>query len=112
MISIDTTTYRLQNSGKLPMIALIFGITGLAAAAIGLFTDAHTFWASYLVAFAFWLTIGLGGLFFTLLHHLTGAVWSTVARRVAEALSMILPLLFVPAIAAEITKWIVSHRQR
>ena len=95
MISIDTTTYKLQNSGKLPVIALIFGIAGLAASAVGLLTDAHTFWASYLVAFAYWLTIALGGLFFTMLHQVTGAVWSTVARRAGEALSMTLPLLFV-----------------
>jgi hypothetical protein len=95
MISIDTTTYRLQNSGKLPIFALVFGIAGLALSAVGLLTDAHTFWSAYLVAFAFWLAIALGGLFFTMLHQVTGAVWSAVPRRAAEALSMTLPLLFV-----------------
>ena len=42
---------------------------------------------TYLVSFAFWLSLALGGLFFVLLHHLTRAGWSVVVRRVAEVLA-------------------------
>ncbi len=48
---------------------------------------------SYLVAFAFFLTLILGALFFVLLQHLVRAGWSVVVRRLAEALAMNLPLL-------------------
>ena len=57
------------------------------------------FWFSYLVAFAFLLTIGMGALFFTMLQHAVGAYWSVVIRRIAE-LTManfpLLALLFLP----------------
>jgi hypothetical protein len=51
------------------------------------------------VAAVFWATLTLGGLFFTMLQHVTGAVWSVVVRRGSEALAMVIPvvaLLFVP----------------
>lgn len=58
----------------------------------------HFFYA-YLVSFSFYLTITLGALFFVMLHHLTGARWSIVLRRLAEGLMMNLTLmliLFIP----------------
>jgi hypothetical protein len=79
----------------------VAGIVGIALTAIGAFTDAHTFFSSWLTAFVFWTTLVLGGLFFILLQHATGAVWSVVVRRGAEALTMTLPLLllaFVPLV--------------
>ncbi len=54
---------------------------------------------SYLVAFMFYLSISLGALFFVMLHHLTGARWSIVLRRVAEVLMMnnwLMLVLFIP----------------
>jgi len=42
---------------------------------------------TYLVSFAFFLAISLGGLFFVLLQHCTRAGWSVVVRRVAEAVA-------------------------
>jgi hypothetical protein len=53
---------------------------------------------SYLVAFAFFLSISLGALFFVVLQHLVRAGWSVVVRRVAEALAMNLPLLALFAV--------------
>jgi hypothetical protein len=83
-------------------IALIVGGVGLAFSAAGFFLDAKQFYHSYLTAFVFWVTVGLGGLFFTMLHHLTGATWSVVLRRFSESLMVGLPLmviLFLPLIA-------------
>jgi hypothetical protein len=54
---------------------------------------------SYLVAVCFCLSIALGALFFVALQHLTGAGWSVVVRRIAEALAAPLPvfgLLLLP----------------
>jgi hypothetical protein len=56
---------------------------------------------TYLVSFAFFLSISLGGLFFVLLEHCTRAGWSVVARRVAEAIAAnvwVMAVLAVPVV--------------
>ncbi|MBN1446362.1 MAG: hypothetical protein JXA28_00415 [Bacteroidetes bacterium] len=95
MPAIDTQTYSFTDKGRFGIIALGAGAVGIVLTVIGAFTDSHTFFASWLTAFAFWTTIVLGALFFVMLQHVTGAVWSVVTRRAAEALSMTLPLLLV-----------------
>lgn len=87
----------------LARISLLIGMAGLALGAwlgwSGGEAEMRHFWFSYLVAFAFLLTIGMGALFFTLLQHAVGAHWSVVVRRIAE-LTManfpLLALLFLP----------------
>ncbi|MHC4219985.1 MAG: hypothetical protein ACYSU7_16195, partial [Planctomycetota bacterium] len=59
------------------------------------------FLRSYLVAFCFVLSLSLGGLFFTMLQHLTRAGWSVVLRRIAEGLAGNLRwiwILFIPIV--------------
>ncbi len=56
---------------------------------------------TYLVSFAFFLSISLGGLFFVLLEHCTRAGWSVVARRVAEAVAAnvwVMAVLAIPIV--------------
>jgi hypothetical protein len=53
---------------------------------------------TYLVSFAFFLSISLGALFFVLLQHCTRAGWSVVVRRVAEAMAANVWLMAVLAI--------------
>jgi hypothetical protein len=53
------------------------------------------FYPSYLVAYVFWISIMLGALFLTLLHHVSNAVWSTVLRRITESLAMTVPVMAV-----------------
>lgn len=78
---------------KLPIIFAVVGVAGVALAFLSAGTDHKQFWYSYLTAYMFWLSIGLGGLFFVLIHHATRAGWSTVVRRVAENYMITLPLL-------------------
>lgn len=106
--------YRLANAGNLAKIALIVGAVGLVASAAGYFTDAAQFFHSYLVSFMFWTTIALGGLFFTMLHHVTGATWSVVVRRFSESAMAVLPLMavfFIPILFGihDIYHW--SHEE-
>ena len=76
------------------LIALALG--ALVYGALGLRRGSEVqFMAAYLVSFVFYLTLSLGGLFFVLLHHLTGARWSIVLRRLAESLSLMLVLMFL-----------------
>lgn len=88
-------TFRITEAGNLGKFALIAGVAGLAISATGYFTDSKQFFYSYLTAFAFWATIGLGGLFFTMLHHLTSATWSVVLRRMTETVMATLPILII-----------------
>jgi hypothetical protein len=56
------------------------------------------FYHAYLVAYAFYLSITLGALFFVMLHHLSRAGWSVTLRRPAEALAGNIGLMGVLAV--------------
>jgi len=84
---------------RLQRPAMIVGGVGLLIALGGAFLDIEQFWQSYLLAFLFWLQIGLGSLGIVLLHHLVGGRWSALIRRIMETGAMTLPLmtiLFLP----------------
>ncbi len=92
-IAVAPSLKRLQWPGLL--VALI----GLVLAVLGALQNPDQFWRSYLLAFAFWLEIGLGSLGLVMLHHLVGGRWSALIRRIMETGAMTLPLLavlFVP----------------
>ncbi len=91
----DSKTYRLIEKGRLGIIALVVGVLGLAASALGWISEPERFYHAFLTAFVFWTSVALGGLFFTMMHHLTGARWSVVIRRICENLMMQLPWLFL-----------------
>ncbi len=112
MAAIDTTTYRFTDKGRFGGIALATGIAGIVLTIVGFFVDSHQFFTSWLMSFATWTTIALGALFFVMLQHVTGAVWSVVTRRAAEAMSQTLPLLlllFVPVVLGAHTLYHWSH---
>ncbi|MEZ4618498.1 MAG: hypothetical protein R2867_23695 [Caldilineaceae bacterium] len=84
---------------RLQRPAMIVGGVGLLLAIGGAIFDLTQFWQSYLLAFLFWLEIGLGCLGFAMLHHLVGGRWSSLIRRIMETGAMTLPLmamLFLP----------------
>jgi hypothetical protein len=94
-------TYRLDNTASLGRAFLLIGILGLAIGCVGLITDPVRFFRSYLVAEVFWISLGIGALFFVLMHHLTGSVWSVVVRRIPEAMTatlMIMAVAFIPVL--------------
>jgi hypothetical protein len=97
----ETNNYTLSNKGSLGKISLITGVLLVAAGVTGYFmnTNSPQFFQSYLLAYLFWLSIALGGLFFTLITHLFGAEWSIVLRRISESVMYTFPLLailFIP----------------
>ena len=85
---------------------LMIALAGAAAAgihAVVIDEAGRRFLHAYLVAFAFVLSISLGGLFFIFIQHLTHAGWSVMVRRFAEALAANMPLvavLFIPIAAS------------
>jgi len=79
----------------------LIAIGGIAAL-IGAVLNFKSFTFSYLTAFMFFLSLGLGGLILTILHHLFDASWSVPIRRVNEHLACLLPwlgVLFIPILA-------------
>ncbi len=98
-MKVDTTTYRLEERGRLHVFGAVIFIIGLAASIGGYAIDARQFFHSWLTAALFWFTVAAGGLFFTMLHHLIGSTWSVVLRRMGEAIMSVLPfmlLFFIP----------------
>ncbi len=77
-----------------------FGVGLLILSLVALFTgDTQRFLFSYLIAWSFCLSIALGALFFVMVHNVTKAYWSTVLRRIAEAVAWSFPMLailFIP----------------
>lgn len=84
-------------------VGLGVGVLGLAASFFLGFGQGNTerFYSAWLVSFAYFLSLSLGALFFVLVQHLTGATWSVVVRRLAEATAAnlwLLLLFFLPVI--------------
>lgn len=95
------TKIEIPKNLALSKIFLIVGLSGLVLSGVGYFINHEQFFHSWLVAFAYWASIGIGGYFLTLIHHLSGAVWSVVIRRIPETLMATLPvmlILFIPIV--------------
>lgn len=104
-MSSDATNDKGTNVGG---IAFIIGLIGLVIAGIGFFQglgdgDARPL-MSWLIGIGFWLSIGLGMLFLTLIWYVFHARWPTIIRRQCEhcfaafpwLLLLFIPLLLVP----------------
>lgn len=85
---------------KIGPIGLIVGLILVAGGFAMDGSDHHgDFYFSYLVAFMYAATLGLGALFFTLVQHAGRAGWSVLVRRTAENMMGTLPviaLFFIP----------------
>jgi hypothetical protein len=89
---------------KAPVIAIVAGVVFLALGAFvagrnGSETLIKQYGFSWLLAFMFFLSISLGGMFLVLAHHLFDASWSVPIRRVCEhlmCLALPLAVLFIP----------------
>jgi len=79
--------------------ALAVGAVAAVASVAGAMADPVQFFRSYLVAWLFWLGLGLGSLGIVMLHHITSGSWGFAIRRLLESGMRTLPLLavlFVP----------------
>jgi len=99
VMPVDTMTYTLTDKKRYGIRALMVGGLGIAGCFGAYAADATQFLHSYLTAYLFWVSIGLGALFFVMLHHLVNAQWSIALRRLVEALMVSLPVMaifFIP----------------
>lgn len=88
----------------------------LGAGAVVLAELPSYFYASWLVAACFFLSITLGALWFVILQHLVRAGWSVLVRRVAEGIAMNITwvwVLFVPVLIGlyqgKLHTWAAHH---
>ncbi len=97
---------------KLPVVLMaVGGVLCIAGAGISL----KEFGYAWLLAFMFFLTLALGSLFLTMIHHLTDAGWSVATRRFCEHIGALLfpwlAILFVPVLllAKKIYPWLTLN---
>lgn len=86
------------NLARLPfLLTVIGGLGALTGVLVPSLQKQFAF--SWLLAFMFYLSLMLGGLFLVILHHLFDAQWSVPIRRITENLACLAPVmgvLFVP----------------
>src|SRR4051812_24809557 len=116
--SSPAATLDLSSWRKVPVIAIVAGIVFIGLGAllarhneVGI---ARQFGFSWLLAFMFFLSLCLGGLFLVLAHHLFDASWSVPIRRYCEhlaCLSLPLAVLFIPIalLAPRIYPWMTMN---
>lgn len=91
--AIDHPRTAAWNMQQAPRILAAVSLGLIALTLVGWILNARQFAFSYLVAWVYAVTLALGGLFWVMLHHVTGAVWSVVIRRIGEQLAiLIVPL--------------------
>lgn len=81
------------------VVALVIGVLGAIATALGFVLDPGQAAFSYLTAWLFTFSIAIGGLVMLMIAHATGARWAIVFRRFLEAIVGALPvvaILFLP----------------
>jgi len=79
-------------SSRMRTVIAICIFLGLAGMVVGLMRDPQRAWLAYLIAFFYFVSLALGGVFFTALQHLTKAGWSVNVRRIAESFTKFLPM--------------------
>ena len=111
-----------KDYGKVRLAALGVFVIGAAVSALmflGVFgQDWHESYSySWLFGFIFFLTLALGGCFWTLLHTLTNSGWGVSVRRLMENLGLVFPCmlliaipLLIPTVQEHLFEWMNKHR--
>lgn len=86
---------RFTPSTKIKTVYSVLIFIGIVALAVGFFQDRERTWHAYLLGLFYFVSLSLGGLFFTSLHHMTNAGWSTTIRRISESMTAFLPVGFI-----------------
>lgn len=89
MAEVKAQKLEVSNRARSLMWILMFvgGLTFL----FGLVKTPERIWPSFLVSYWFFLSLGLGGLFFTAVNNVASTGWNVVVRRYSEAMAAYLP---------------------
>lgn len=91
-MKLDAKKLELNGSTNTLVYALM-GI-GVLSFAVGLLTNAHRAWYSYLLNHTFFMGLGIGAFFFLIIHYLAFAGWNVAIRRVTESFASYLIFAF------------------
>ena len=86
---------------RIPVIAAVCALLGVVACAILGAGNPRQFFFSWLVSFLFFLSLGLGALFFVLIQYAAQGGWGIVVRRIGETVFATIPVmaaLFLPVL--------------
>jgi hypothetical protein len=84
--------FRLRALGRW---SWVLGAAGLASSALGARARPAAFFSGYLFAYMFWLGLSLGCLAVLMIHYQVGGSWGFMTRRILEAATRVLPVLFL-----------------
>ncbi|MBS1121327.1 MAG: hypothetical protein H6Q90_3555 [Deltaproteobacteria bacterium] len=76
-------------------VSVVLTVLGSADTNSGHVSKWARFLHAYVIGWAFIFSICVGALFLVMLHHLARGRWSTVVRRIAEAVSCAFPIVFI-----------------
>src|SRR5687767_12906327 len=99
---------------RIPVIAAVCALLGIAASAILGAANPKQFFLSWLVSFLFFLSLALGALFFVLIQYAAQGGWGIVLRRIGGTTFAMLPVmaaLFLPLLLGlhDLYEW--SHAE-
>jgi|SRR5690554_2179882 len=94
----NTGYIRKELPGSVARIGYLLFAAGLILGIIGYLIEPVRASYSYLTAFMFLVSIGVGSLFLVALEYITGAEWSTPFRRLSEFVASSVPLFIIFAI--------------
>ena len=83
---------------KIKTVYSVLMFVGFVAFVITLMNNPERAWHGYLTAFFYFVTLAVGGLFFTAINHVASAGWSVTVRRFSEAMTAFLPVAAIGAI--------------
>ena len=98
--------YKISKNTRLLSLGLI--LIGVISTSYAFITDAHAAWTSLLFNNYFFLGISIFAVFFVALQHVAEAGWSTVIKRVPEAIMTFLPYtcaIMIFIVVAAILHW-------
>lgn len=98
-------------SARTKTIYAVLMFLGVIGFAVTMMSDPKRAWYAYLVAFFYFVSLALGGLFFAAVHNVTKAGWNVNVRRFAEAMTAFLPYALVAGLifligAPKIYEWL------
>ncbi len=94
---------------KVQKISLSLLVLGLLLLGLSFLIDSERTLVNYNIMFAFMVSIVIGNLFWFAIEYLSGAVWSTVMRRVSEIFISFTPILFLMGIVVLLNTHSIFH---
>lgn len=92
---VEPKKFELSSQAKMVMYVLM--AVGALALIAGFFVDKERAFHSYLTSYFYFVSLAIGGMFFTAIQHATNAGWSVNIRRISESFTSFLPVVLVGA---------------